>query len=537
MSLLSLTHVSFSWPDGRALFRDLTCAVPPGLSGIVGRNGIGKSTLARLAAGYLTPSSGEVARTESFSYVPQDPTSEPGVTVADALGIGATVRALRAIESGSTRQCDFDDVGEDWLVEDRARATLSSLGLGDIGLDRPLDGLSGGQATMIAVGGALLAGPKVLLLDEPTNNLDSPSRDKLMEALQHRKGVTTVITHDRAVLSRVDRIGELRETSDGTTELRWFGGALEAFEEAVAAEQAHAQRAVASAVSEATRERRDLTARIETAGKRTCQGASARAQAKVTRAGVKVKTDQAARTEARVRKAHEERLETATATLADARAAVVRDRTLRIDLPDTVVPARRVVLQARNLGTRTGEVGDLDVVGPERIVIDGVNGVGKTTLIETLLGMRPPAHGHVEVRVPAGYLPQRLDMLDDSVSVARNVQRRAPDAPPQDVRDQLGKFQFRGAAADALAGTLSGGERFRAALACVLLARPAPQVLVLDEPTNNLDFASQRQLLEALGGFGGALIVVSHDPAFVERLGGTRQWAMDADGVHDRPLA
>ncbi|WP_291380280.1 ATP-binding cassette domain-containing protein [Demequina sp.] len=534
-STLSFTHLSFAWPDGRTVFRDLTFALPSGLSGMVGRNGIGKTTLARLAVADLAPTAGSVARPDRFAYVPQHVALAVDDAVADVLGIGATVRALRAIEGGSTDPADYDAVADDWLVEERAHATLDALGLGNIGLDRRIGQVSGGEATLLAVGASLLAASDVLLLDEPTNNLDADARERLVEALVQRQGTTAVITHDRALLSRVERIGELREKADGSTELRWFGGAIAAFEEAVAAEQDGARQVVAGAVAHAARERRDLVARVESAGKRRRQAASARANAKVTRAGVKVKTDQAARTEARVRHVHEDRLDAATARLADARAAIERDRSIRIDLPLTAVPHRRVILRAAGLVTRTGECGDVSIVGPERIVIAGANGSGKTTLIETLLGTREPVVGTVAVRVPTGYLPQRLDLLDDALSVVDNVRRRAPEVAPQEVRDQLGKFQFRGAAADALAATLSGGERFRAALACVLLARPAPQLLVLDEPTNNLDFASQEHLAQALEGYGGALVVVSHDPAFVESIAPTRRWTL-GEGLEDVPL-
>jgi len=168
------------------------------------------------------------------------------------------------------------------------------------------------------------------------------------------------------------------------------------------------------------------------------------------------------------------------------------------------------------------------VQGPERIALVGNNGSGKTTLIETLVGVLVPVSGEVEVRVPVGYLPQRIDLLDDSLTVVDNVRARAQGAGPHHIREQLARFLFRGRAADALAGTLSGGERFRASLACVLLARPAPQLLLLDEPTNNLDFASRHQLIEALAGYEGALLVVSHDDDFLAQLSISR-W-IDASG-------
>jgi len=529
---LSLSHVSFSWPDGRAVFRDLTFTLPLGLSGIVGRNGIGKTTLSRLAAGSLAPDAGSVMRPERFAFVPQDLTLAVDDAVADVLGIGSTMRAVRAIEAGSTDPADYDAVGDDWLVEDRARAVLDSLGLSRIGLDRYVGQMSGGEATMLAVGAALLDEPDVMLLDEPTNNLDADARELLVTALQGRPGATAVITHDRTLLAQVERIGELRELGDRTTELRWYGGALDDFEAAVVLERGAAERAAASAGQDLARQRGDLVAHVEGAGAKRRQGEKAAATKRYIGGVADAKRRRAQVTDARLRRVHEARIEASAQRLAEARAAIERDRSIRVELPETAVPSRRVVVRARGLATRMGAWADVDVVGPERIVIAGPNGSGKTTLIETLLGLRLPAAGSVDLRVPAGYLPQRLDLLDDALSVVDNVRSRAPSAPPQEVRDQLGQFQFRGTAAESLAGTLSGGERFRAALACVLLARPAPQLLVLDEPTNSLDFESQGQLVQALDGFEGALLVASHDPAFVDGIGATRQWTLGA-GLED----
>ena len=377
----------------------------------------------------------------------------------------------------------------------------------------------------------------MLLLDEPTNNLDTEARELLTAALARRSGVTLVVTHDRQLLGAVDRIGELRERDERTSELRWFGGNIDAFDEAIAAERDTAHQTLATAKSVAQKEHRDLRTRVEGDGKRRQRAAKARANAEVTRGGVKSKQDQAAKTEARVSKVHEARLEAATEALAEARAAIPRDRSIRIELPGTSVPSRRAVAQFDDVVTRAGTAVTAAIQGPERILLAGRNGSGKTTLIETLLGEVTPASGRVSVSVPVGYLPQRLTVLRDLASVVDNVRERAPGAAPQEIRDQLGKFQFRGERADALAGTLSGGERFRAALACVLLARPQPQLLILDEPTNNLDFESQAQLVQALEGFEGALIVVSHDDAFVDAIAPTRLWEIVEGTVRDVPIS
>jgi ATPase subunit of ABC transporter with duplicated ATPase domains len=187
------------------------------------------------------------------------------------------------------------------------------------------------------------------------------------------------------------------------------------------------------------------------------------------------------------------------------------------------VPNGRIALAISNLRLRTGDVVSMEIRGPERVALVGPNGSGKTTLLRTIMGELPtPEPDAVRVPVPVRYLPQRLDVLDDRLSVVANVARFAPAATENQIRSALARFLFVQRAAEQRAGSLSGGERFRATLATLLLAQPAPQLLLLDEPTNNLDLDSVAQLADALSAYSGALIVASHDLPFLRQIGITR---------------
>lgn len=529
MPSLSFSHLSFSWPDGQTLINDAAGTISTGLTGLVGTNGTGKSTLLRILAGELAPESGTVSRPSSVGYVPQDVAHKADARADTVLGLTEVRRALRAIEGGSVDPVDYDTVGDDWDVEERAGATLASLGLPADTLDRTVGQLSGGEVTRLAIASALLSRPDVLLLDEPTNNLDAAATAQVIDALVARAGATLVVSHDRALLQRVRAIGELRGGR-----LRWFGGALTEYETALAHERETADQQVRTAKAHVARQQRELRAYSEGAAKR--QRAGARAGKSLPPIVANERKRAAQVSQGRITGIHQERLATARTELTRAQDQAQRDEEIRVELPDTAVPVRRDVVTLAECELRTGLVVDALVQGPERIALAGANGSGKTTLLRTLLGELAPVAGSAEVRVPVGYVPQRLDVLDPELSVVANVRARAAGASPHDVRAGLAQFLFRGRAAENLAGTLSGGERLRAVLATVLLARPAPQLLLLDEPTNNLDFASREHLIQALADYQGAVIVVSHDADFVGRIGVTRRWELDGGVLIDAPV-
>lgn len=523
------SSLSFSWPDGTEVFDDFQLAAGPGRTGLIGLNGSGKSTLLKLIAGELSPTDGAVRTLGEIGYLPQNLVLDTALPVDRVLGIDAVRAALNAIEAGDVREEHFTTVGDDWDVEERARATLDQLGLGHIGLDRTIGEVSGGEGVLLRLAALLLARPDVLLLDEPTNNLDLHARQRLYDAVDSWSGVMIVVSHDRELLERVDQIADLREG-----EVVWYGGNFSSYEAALAVEQEAAERMVRVAEADVQRQKRELVdTQVKLARrKRFAQKMQDQKRVpKIVANGLKRKAQVSA---SRYQATQNDRLSKAKERLDEAVDAVRDDDEIRIELPHTTVHPGQGVLRLSGLellyGTRLEK--DFEIHGPERIALVGRNGAGKTTLLRTITGELAPVAGEAVAQVPLRFLPQRLDVLDDELSVVENVARQAPDATDNRIRARLARFLFKGARADRLAGTLSGGERFRAALAAQLLAEPAPRLLLLDEPTNNLDMASARKLTEALEGYEGALIVASHDVPFLESIGITR-WLLLDDGLHD----
>ncbi|WP_341254439.1 ATP-binding cassette domain-containing protein [uncultured Dietzia sp.] len=532
MSSLVLSDVAYAFPDDTPLFDGLDLAVGPGLTSLVGRNGAGKSTLLRLIAGERRPTRGSItvdgdpAGPPTVGYLPQLLADAPaGRTLADELGVGGRLAALARIEAGEGDDDDFGLVGDDWAVAERTIALLDDLGL-PTELDRPVVALSGGERTLAAVAGRLLGRPRVLLLDEPTNNLDGRARERLFAAIGGFVGggdrVVLVVSHDLELLDRAGRTVELR-----AGRCRVFGGPYAHYREVIETEQAAAVQSLTGARNDLRAERRDRVEGVEKASRRVAQGRRVQAAGGMPKILMNARRASAQESAGRLRAVHDHGVEQARERMRAADAAVRRDEQLRVELPDPGLPAGRVVLDVAD-----PVAGRVHLAGPARVRLAGPNGSGKTTLLRRLLGARGPDRaGGVDegfdddgfddevVHVPFALLPQDLRVEHPEWSVIDAIRAVRPAASAEESHAHAARLLFTGRAGFRRLGDLSGGERLRAALAARLFARPVPQLLVLDEPTNNLDLDSVEVLADALSQWRGALLLVSHDDGFCDRVG------------------
>ncbi|WFE74888.1 ABC-F family ATP-binding cassette domain-containing protein [Roseinatronobacter sp. S2] len=513
---VSLSGLCWSTPNNTPLFTDLDLTFGPERTGIVGRNGTGKSTLLRLICGDLHPVSGQVQVSGTLAMMRQDAQEQPDSTIADLLDVRPALDLLDRAEAGRAGACELADA--DWTLPARIEAALLKCGL-PISPQTPLATLSGGQRSRAALAALVLAEPDFMLLDEPTNNLDRGGRRAVIDLIRGWKTGAIIVSHDRELLEEMDAIVELSALGAAR-----YGGNYSAFRhikdtelDAAARDLAHAEKS-----------RKDTARRAQQAAERKARkdsaGHKARAkgdQPKIVLDAAKSRAEASGGAGARLRDARREAAEEA---LSAARAKIEVLQPLHMDIPSTHLPTGKTVLRLDNV--TGGHDPDrpvirnlsLTVTGPERILIAGPNGSGKTTLLRLITGQIMPQGGVLDLMVPFSMLDQHVRLLNPSQTLRENFQQLNPAADAQQAHAALARFGFR--AADALrpARALSGGEHLRAGLACALGGTPPPGLLILDEPTNHLDLDGIAALEGALASYDGAVLLISHDEAFVRSV-------------------
>jgi len=515
---VTLNSVAARTPDGRGLFDNLTLAFGRERTAVVGRNGVGKTTLLRLVVGLSAPAEGAITRAGTVGWLAQAQTPADDETVADTLGVAAPLAVLRRVLAGDG---SLDDMAEaDWTLEERMQAALAEVGLAELALDRRTADLSGGEQTRLRLAGLKLAAPDLLVLDEPTNHLDAEARAMIADVVADWPGGVVLVSHDRALLRRVDRIVELSGLG-----ARVHGGGWDLYVERRDAERAAAERDLEQAERAVGRVQRENQAAQERQARRDRAGKAARANSSDPKILLDAQAQRAEESGARGQRLAERKRQAVEADLTEARERVERVRQMALAMPPTGLPGGRMVL---NLSEAVVTVDDgrrllgplsLRLTGPERVAVVGPNGAGKTTLLQLIAGLIEPSSGTVERPVRVALLDQQAAMLKLNETLVEAWLRLNPQGAPNAARAALARFLFRNVQADRRVGELSGGERLRAALACIMTGARPPQLLVLDEPTNHLDIDSVEAVEAGLSGYDGALVVVSHDADFLTNLG------------------
>ncbi len=524
MSII-ISDLSYHYPNQYNLFSGLNFSVENGDKiSIVGSNGIGKSTLLKILADKIQPTGGSIIASSEVYYIPQH-TGMLGKSIAEVLGVTNKLAALRAIEQGSVSQADFDILDDDWEIESRCITALSYWNLPHVKLDMQVDSLSGGEKTKVFLAGLLIHSPEIILLDEPTNHLDTTSRELLYQYIQQSKAAIIVVSHDITLLNQLHITYELSERG-----IRLYGGNYSLYKEQKDIEV----NALGESIHEeektlrlARKKAQEVKQRQE---KRSSQGEKNKMQQGMPRIMLNALGGSAENTSAKLKNKHTEIISESQSKLTELRQQQEKLKELKIDFDNASLHSGKLLIDAIgiNFAYNEGELLwnaplDFKLYSNNRIHILGDNGVGKTTFINLLTGILEPSCGQINrANFNWIYLDQNYTRVDTPSSVAELAfEYNTQNLAEHEVKLRLNRFLFPANTWDKSCKTLSGGEKMRLYLCCLMISNQTPDLIILDEPTNNLDIISLQILTQTIKNYKGSLLVISHDTYFVNEIGVT----------------
>ena len=529
--LINVHQLNYYTPDREPLFKNLHFSLQKGeKAALVGNNGAGKSTLLRILAGIEKNYTGEVLVKGRLYYVPQHYGHFNRQTVAEALGIATLLDALQAVENGATDQHYYDLLEDQWDITARCEEAFSKWGISGINLQQPLAQLSGGMKTRLFLSGIDIFSPDIVLLDEPTNHLDREARDQLIRWMEQTRCTLLLTSHDKQLLHYCTPIWELHANG-----IQVYGGNYEVYEtqkqEAMAAaanQLAHYEKEV----KEARLKQQQVLERKQHADAQARHKNANSSDPKILR---NARRNNAEGSAARLKEVHSNKVAELRGQLQEAAGAAQMQRVMKAWFEQPAMPAGKVLIQATgiNYGYADGallwpEPLTLTVRSGSRLAIAGANGSGKSSLLGLLQGKYLPLEGSVTIA------PQSALLLDQDYTLidrTKTILEQAMDCNEAHldaarVHTLLANFLFLPDSWNKSCAVLSGGEMLRLSLCCMVLREKAPDIIFLDEPTNNLDLANITMLGKIFSEYNGTLVVVSHDTAFLEALGITHEWKL-----------
>lgn len=500
---------------------------------LIGPNGSGKSTIVRLISGELVAQQGTISSEVAPYILPQLFGQYDQQTVAWAMRVEQKWLALQSILAGTGSEDDFDRLNDDWTVEDRCQQALAKWECDALSLEHQLGELSGGEKMKVFLSGLSLHTPQLIVLDEPTNHLDQVSRRRLLNWLEATEAAVLLISHDRSLLEGVDQIAEL-----GPNGIELFGGNYTFYK----AQKELQQRALADDVAESEKAIRKAKAARRLVQERN-QRQNNRGKEKKSREGtsrimMNTLKNQAEKSTAKHQHVHASKIARMGEQLQKLRAATHLTAQMKVNLdPSSLHTGKELIRTAGMNFTISGHnlwslPIDLQVRSGDRLAISGSNGSGKTTLVELLLGEKNPTQGSIHrVALNWLYIDQDYGLLKIDQTVLQQADSfNTGGLEDHEIKTQLDRFLFPTKDWDKPCSELSGGERMRLSLCCLSISAAAPDLIILDEPTNNLDLENLDILRQAIADYQGTLLVISHDLQFREEINITQ--TLDLDEHH-----
>jgi len=517
-----LQSVSYIHPDRDLLFSDINLNINKNDKiALIGNNGVGKSTLLKILAGNLAASNGVVKSDSEPYYVPQIFGQFNDYSVAQALKIEDKIRALKEILEGHVTEENMILLDDDWTIEERCREALTHWELGNLDLTQKMAGLSGGQKTRVFLAGIQMHRPEVVLLDEPSNHLDSNGRRLLYDYIRYTKDSLVVVSHDRTLLNLLDMVCELSKNR-----ITVYGGNYDFYAAQKAIESDALNQDVKSkekALRKAKETERESLLRQQ---KLDARGKKKQEKAGLPTISMNTLRNNAEKSTSRMKGVHAEKVGAISQELSQLRANLPDIDKMKVDFDNSTLHHGKVLVTANDINFGYGEALlwklplSFRITSGERVVIKGLNGSGKSTLIKMILGEAQPREGNMDrADVRAIYVDQDYSLINNELSVYEQAQAfNSGELQEHEIKIRLNRFLFSKTYWDKPCSALSGGEKMRLMLCALSIGNQAPDIMILDEPTNNLDMQNVGILTASVNEYEGTLIVVSHDEYFLKQI-------------------
>ncbi|MDR1114607.1 MAG: ATP-binding cassette domain-containing protein [Tannerella sp.] len=517
-----LQNISYIHSDKELLFDNIHLSVNTKEKiALIANNGAGKSTLLKIIAGQLPPYTGTITVSSKPYYVPQIVDQFDSRSIAQAIGVAGKLDALSEILSGNVSETGLSVLNDDWTVEERCREALSCWGLTGLLFDAKMKTLSGGQKTRVFLAGIKIHNPGIVLLDEPTNHLDVTGRKTLYQFIRETSRTIVVVSHDRTLLNQLEKMYELNRHG-----IKAYGGNYEFYKEHKTLENTALANSLEDRQKSLRKAKETEREALERQQKQNARGKNQQKKEGTPKALADKMKNDAEKSTAHLKSVHADKIDTLVQELSDLRKEIPDRDKIKFGFDDSALHKGKILVKAEavNFAYDKKPIWEnplsFQIVSGERIEIKGGNGSGKTTLLKLILGNVAPTCGTIfRADSKTLYIDQEYSLLNPELSVYEQAQT-FNDAVLQEyeIKIRLNRFLFSAGFWDKPCAVLSGGERMRLLLCCLAITVQSPDIIVLDEPTNNIDIQNTEILTAAINSYHGTLIVVSHDRYFSEQL-------------------
>lgn len=521
--MFTIQNLSYTHPDKILLFSNINLTVNPNEKiALIGNNGSGKTTLLKIIAGELQSSDGILKTDAKPCYIPQIFGQYDHLTIAEALQIDHKLDALHEILNGNVSKKNYELLDDDWTIEERCTAALNEWQLSGLDLSQKIESLSGGQKTKVFLAGISIHQPELVLLDEPSNHLDIPGRQYLYDFIENTKCTLLVVSHDRKLLNHLNVVCEL--TKHGITV---YGGNYDFYKEQKQIKVSALAQDIQSKEKALKKAREKERKTIERRQKLDARAKKNLANAGLPKIVANTLRNSAEKSTAKIEGAHAEKTGNISQELQELRSSLPGIDKMKFGFDDSGLHQGKILFTATDINFSYenekyvwSEPLSLQITSGERIAIKGSNGSGKTTLINIILGNLIPQTGTaIAAENKSIYIDQDYSLINNELTIYEQAVRfNSSTLLEHEIKIRLNRFLFTKEDWDKPCTTLSGGERMRLMICCLNIADKSPNIIVLDEPTNNLDIQNIEILTQAINEYQGTLLVISHDETFLEQI-------------------